>query len=129
MHFAPAIHPSLIRLVDDLDDGSEVIAAVWRALGHRARARSLLQPSYESVRRLVHAQRAWRRIRNLRRKRAMILAGEFLWNTHSRKAILLDDLDDADIARRAVLGPAARSRAPASAARSPSGTASRHGEP
>jgi len=127
MQFAPAIHPTLIRLVDDLDDGSEVIAAIWRELGYRARRQNLLQPSYESVRRVVHAQRAWRRLVYSRVVRAVILTTEFLWNTRNRKAILLDAFDGADIERRGALYRAARPRAPASAARSPSGTASRRG--
>jgi hypothetical protein len=129
MQFAPAIHPTLIRLVDDLDDGSEVIAAIWRELGHRARRQKLLQPSYESVRRLVHVQRAWRRLEYSRAKRVAILAAEFVWNTRNRKAILLDALDAADLERRRAVSHAARSRAPASTARSPSETASPPGEP
>jgi hypothetical protein len=130
MQFAPAIHPTLIRLVDDLDDGSEVIAAIWRELGHRARRQKLLQPSYESVRRLVHVQRAWRRLEDSRAKRIAILTAEFVWNTRNRKAILLDVLDAADLERRrAVSHAATRSRAPASTARSPSETASPPGEP
>jgi hypothetical protein len=100
MEFAPAIHPTLIRLVDDLDDGSEVIAAIWRELGHRARRLKLLQPSYESVRRLVHAQRAWRRLEYSRAKRAAILTAEFLWNTRDRRGILLDVFDGQDVERR-----------------------------
>ena len=129
MQFAPAIHPTLIRLIEDLDDGDEVIAAIWRELGHRARRRTLLQPSYESVRRLVHTQRAWRRLVYSRLLRAAILTTEFLWNTRNRKAILLDAFDGADLERRRELYRTPRSRAPASAARSPSGTVSRRGEP
>ena len=30
MQFAPAVHPTLIRLTGELDDGSGVIAAIWR---------------------------------------------------------------------------------------------------
>jgi hypothetical protein len=126
MQFAPAVHPTLIRLTDELDDGSEVIAAIWRELGHRARAVQLLQPSYETVRRRVHVQRAWRRLQDVRLKRAAILVAEFLLNTRNRRAILLDAFDGAEIERRR---RAARSRAGASAARSPSGTASRRDEP
>jgi hypothetical protein len=100
MHFAPAIHPTLIRLVDELDDGVEVIAAIWRELGRHARRQKLLQPSYESVRRLVHAQRAWRRLEYSRAKRAAILTAEFLWNTRDRRAILLDAFDGRDIEQR-----------------------------
>jgi hypothetical protein len=110
MQFAPAIHPTLIRVVWDLDDGNEVIAAIWRRLGRRARREQLLQPSYESVRRLVHAQRAWRRLMALRVVRAALLTAGLLVHTHSRYR-------------------AARSRAPASAVRSPSGTASPRGGP
>jgi predicted DCC family thiol-disulfide oxidoreductase YuxK len=126
MQFAPAVHPTLIRLADELDDGNDVIAAIWRELGHRARALGLLQPSYETVRRRVHAQRAWRRLQEVRLKRAAILVAEFLLKPRNRQAILLDARDEAEIERRR---RAARSRASASAARSPSGTASRHDEP
>jgi hypothetical protein len=129
MDFAPAIQPPLIRLVDELDDGQEVIAAIWRELGHRARKQQLLQPSYESVRRLVHVQRAWRRLVYSRLVRAVILTTEFLWNTRNRKTILLDAFDGADIERRRPRYQSARPRAPASAARSPSGTASRRDGP
>ena len=124
MYFAPAIHPTLIRLVGELDDGTEVIAVIWRELGRRARRQQLLQPSYESVRRLVHAQRAWRQLVYSRLVRAAILTTEFLWNTRNRKTILLDAFDGADIEWRGALYQPARSRAPASAARSPSETAS-----
>ena len=126
MQYAPAIHPNLIRLADDLDDGTEVIAVIWRELGRRARQRMLLQPSYESVRKIVHAQRAWRRLASSRLARATILTAERLWTTRNRRTILLDV---ADVERRVARYQVARSRAPASAARSPSGTASRHGEP
>jgi hypothetical protein len=129
MHFAPAIHPALIRLADELDDGTEVIAAIWRELGRRARRQQLLQPSYESVRKIVHTHRLWRRLEYSRLRRATILTAEFLWNTRNRKAILLDALDGADVARRRELYRAARARAPASAARSPSETASPRDEP
>ena len=129
MQFAPAVHPTLILLTDELDDGSEVIAATWRELGRRARAQHLLQPSYETVRRLVPVQRGWRRLQDLRLKRATILAAEFVLWARNRKAIMLGALDGADIARRQELYRTARSRAPASAARSPSGIASPHGEP
>lgn len=120
MQFAPALHPELIRLADDLDDGREIIAAIWRELGHRARAQALLQPSYESVRRLVHAQRAWRRrLEHLRLRRAAILAAEFLFAMRNLRGLPLDVLDGAEIERRRELHRTARSRAPASTARSP----------
>jgi hypothetical protein len=128
MRFAPAIEPAIIRLVDELDDGAEGIAAIWREVGHCARRQQRLQPSYESVRRLVHAQRTWRRLVYSRAIRAAILTTEFLWNTRNRKAILLDVFDGADIERRRELYRP-RPRAPASAARSPSGTASPRAAP
>ena len=100
MRFSPAIDPFLIGLIDELDDGSEVIAVIWRAVGRRARRRQLLQPSYESVRRLVHAQRAVRRSVYAGRRRVAILTAELLWHTRSRKGIILDLIDGADIERR-----------------------------
>jgi hypothetical protein len=129
MHFAPAIHPTLIRLADELDDGREAIAAIWRELGHRARAQTLVQPSYESVRRIVHVQRAWRRLMRSAVIRATLLAAEFVSNPRSRKEILFDVLAGGDAGRRSVLRAAARSPAPASAARNPSETASPLGAP
>lgn len=57
MKFSPLIDPRLIRLIDEIDDGSRSRASIWRELGRRARRRNLLQPSYESVRRLVNARR------------------------------------------------------------------------
>lgn len=128
MQFAPALHPTLIHLIGELDDGSEVIAAIWRELGRRARAQQLLQPSYETVRRLVHVQRAWRRLLDVRLRRAAIFAADYLLKARNRKATLLT-FDGAEIARRQALYRTARSRAPASAAQSPSGTASPHGGP
>jgi len=100
MTFSPAIDPFLTELIDELDDGSEVIAAIWREVGRRARRRQLLQPSYESVRRLVHAQRAARRATYTGARRVAILTAEFLWNTRSRKGIILDLIDRADVERR-----------------------------
>jgi hypothetical protein len=100
MHFSPAIRPQLLELIDALDDDTRGIASIWRELGRLARARQLFQPSYETVRRLVHAQRERRRLAYSQMKRAAILAGEFLWNTRDRKGILLDAFDGADIERR-----------------------------
>jgi hypothetical protein len=95
MRFSPAIDPTLIRLLARMDDGSEPIAPIWRELGRRARARNLLQPSYESVRRLVHAQRAARRPEYSRLKRGLILTVEAMWR--SRPAVdILNDLITGD---------------------------------
>ena len=100
MTFSPAIDPLLVQLADELDDGTEVIAAIWRELGRRARRRNLLQPSYESVRRIVHAQREARRRVYSGARRVAILTAEFLWNTRNRKGIVLDLIDGADVERR-----------------------------
>lgn len=100
MHFSPAIHPQLIRLVDRMDDGSEPIAPIWRELGRRARAKNLLQPSYESVRRLVHAQRAARRLEYSRLKRGLILTVEALWRSRPAVDILNDVITGDDVRRR-----------------------------
>jgi hypothetical protein len=90
MQFSPAIHPDLIDLLDDLDDGTEVIAAIWRELGRRARGLRLVQPSYESVRRLVHAQRERRKLEWLRLKRATVLAFDILWRLPDPRTLVLD---------------------------------------
>jgi hypothetical protein len=100
MDFAPAIRPELLAIVGELDDGTRGIASIWRELGRRARARGLCQPSYESVRRLVHAQRERAALAYSSLKRAAILTAEFLWNTRDRKGILLDAYDGADVDRR-----------------------------
>lgn len=78
MTFSPSIGPRLVELVDQLDDGKTGIAAIWRELGHLARAQRLFQPSYESVRRLVHALREWRRLMRLRARRAAVLMVDVL---------------------------------------------------
>src|SRR3954464_14071620 len=57
MKFAPEIRPQIHRMIEELDDGVTGIATIWRDIGHRARRRKLLQPSYESIRRLVHNHR------------------------------------------------------------------------
>jgi hypothetical protein len=98
--FAPAIRPQLFELMGELDDGERPIAEVWRELGYLARARKLLQPSYESVRRAVHGLRELRRLQYSRLKRAAILSAEFLWNTRDRKGIVLDAWDGRDVERR-----------------------------
>ena len=90
MRFSPAIDPELVDLLDELDDGTKVIAALWRELGRRARRLRLLQPSYESVRRLVHAQRERRKLELLRLKRATVLAFDLLWRLPDPRSLVLD---------------------------------------
>jgi hypothetical protein len=103
MQFAPSIQPQLRAIVRDLDDGTVAIAAVWREAGHRARQRKLLQPSYESVRRLVHEQR--RRTRSVqpgycRLKRWAILAYELAFRIRDPRLVVLDAITGDDIDRR-----------------------------
>jgi hypothetical protein len=100
VRFSPAIHPQLVRLVGELDDGSEAIAAIWRELGRRARRRKLLQPSYESVRRLVHAHRAVRKLEYSRLLRCATLLGEYLSCTRHPVRILNDLLTGDDLEYR-----------------------------
>jgi hypothetical protein len=98
--FAPAIRPQLLDLIEALDDDTRGIASIWRELGHVARSLGLIQPSYESVRRIVHVQRAVRRLTYSQARSVAILAAEFLWNTRNRKGIVLDIIDGADLERR-----------------------------
>jgi hypothetical protein len=103
MRFAPPIQPQLRAIVRSVDDGAAPIAAVWREAGHRARRRKLLQPSYESVRRLVHEQR--RRTRTAqtswcRTKRWAILAYELAFRTRDPRLVILDAITGNDIDRR-----------------------------
>jgi hypothetical protein len=56
--FSPRIPRSVRRTVAALDDGNRPVAEIWRDAGQIARRRRLHQPSYESIRRLVRAQRS-----------------------------------------------------------------------
>jgi hypothetical protein len=103
MQFSPPIQSQIRLLVRDVDDGTVAIAAVWRAAGHRARRRKLLQPSYESVRRLVHEQRRGTRTVGrayCRTKRWAILAYELVFQLRDRRSIMLDAITGDDIDRR-----------------------------
>jgi hypothetical protein len=75
---SPRIAQELVWLVGALDDGSRPIAEIWRELGRVARVRKLAQPSYESVRRLVHSQRQFQVVVDPERTRLLaILLGEY----------------------------------------------------
>ena len=103
MKFSPFLEPQVRRLILDLDDGSCAIAAVWREAGHRARTRKCLQPSYESVRRIVRAQRQQRPATwppYSRLKRAAILAFELVFRTRDPRLVVLDLITGDDIDRR-----------------------------
>src|SRR4051812_23710265 len=102
MEFSPLIQPQLRAMVRQLDDGTVPIAAVWREAGRRARSRKLLQPSYESVRRLVHEQRRRTRpvARYSRGKRWAILVYELVFRTRDPRLVVLDAITGDDIDRR-----------------------------
>jgi hypothetical protein len=103
MKFSPAIAPQVRRMIRDVDDGRSEIAAVWREVGRRARRGKCLQPSYESVRQLVHEQRRLRREtwpQYSRLKRAAILAFELVFGTRDPRLVILDAITGDDIDRR-----------------------------
>jgi hypothetical protein len=103
MQFSPVIEPQVRLIIREVDDGAVAMAAVWRETGRRARSRNLLQPSYESVRRLVHEQRrrTWLlEARRSRLKRWAILAYELVFRTRDPRLVLLDAITGADIDRR-----------------------------
>jgi hypothetical protein len=56
VNFAPAVDPRLIRSIGRMPDLS-CSAAVWRALRRRARPLDVDTPCYETVRKLVLAER------------------------------------------------------------------------
>jgi hypothetical protein len=100
MKFSPGIEPALRAMIHDVDDGACGIATIWREVGYRARNRKLLQPSYESVRRLVHGQRRRRNASYSRLKRAAILAWELVFQARKPSFVVLDLITGADIDRR-----------------------------
>jgi hypothetical protein len=98
--FSPALVPQVRSMIRDLDDGTTSIAEIWRDVGYRARRRKLLQPSYESVRRLVRAQRRRPARPYSRLKRAAILAWELAFGARDPRLILFDMITGDDIDRR-----------------------------
>jgi hypothetical protein len=100
MQFSPTISPQVLAMIRNADDGTCAIAAVWRDAGRRARSRKLLQPSYESVRRIVHAQRRRAARPYSRLKRLAILAYELVFRTRDPQLIVFDLITGADIDRR-----------------------------
>jgi hypothetical protein len=60
MLFSPRLHGALIRTAWEVDDGRMPMAEVWRRVGRFADGAGLPRPSYESIRRLVRAERARR---------------------------------------------------------------------
>jgi hypothetical protein len=82
--FSPRIAASLLEVILDLDDGKRPAAEIWRECGPIARRRRLHQPSYESVRRAVNAQRKPLPPRFTRLRRAAIIAKNLLFRTWTR---------------------------------------------
>ena len=113
MHFAPAVRPQLLVLIDSLDDGTRGIASIWRELGRAARARGLFQPSYETVRRLVHALREQRRLAYSRLLRTAVLAVESRSGPRNLTVTLRDLVTGVDVHRRLERDRRARPRAAA----------------
>jgi hypothetical protein len=70
---APRIDRRLLDALERLDDGTAPIAEVCRRLGAEADASGLTQPSYESVRELVHV------LRELRSRKLGPSALRILW--------------------------------------------------
>ncbi len=60
---APRLHPALHEALVALDDPDVPIAETYRRLAAFARGRRLFRPSYEHVRRLIHAIRRIRAAR------------------------------------------------------------------
>jgi len=100
MKFSPLIAPQVRAMVRDADDGTRAVASIWREVGRRARTRKFLQPSYESVRLLVRAQRRRPVAPYSRLKRAAILAFELVFGTRDPRLVLLDLITGDDIDRR-----------------------------
>jgi hypothetical protein len=100
MDFSPAISPHVRTMIRDADDGRRAIAEIWREVGRRARSMKFLQPSYESVRRLVHAQRRRPARSYSRLKRLAVLAYELAFRTRDPRLVVLDLITGADIDRR-----------------------------
>jgi hypothetical protein len=98
--FSPHIGPDLFELVDQLDDGKRPRAEIWREAGSELRRRGLLQPSYESVRRIVNLVRELRQVAYSKLKRAVVLTAEYVWSTRNRTKILRDVFDGADTERQ-----------------------------
>ena len=86
--FSPRIPDSLLDVILDLDDGSRPAAEIWRECGRIARRRRLHQPSYESVRRAVNAQRKPLPPRITKLRRAAIIAETLIFRTRDPKAVL-----------------------------------------
>jgi hypothetical protein len=86
--FSPRIPDSLLEVILDLDDGRRPAAEIWRECGRIARGRRLHQPSYESVRRAVNAQRLPLPPRVTTLRRAAIIAETLLFRNRDPKAVL-----------------------------------------
>ena len=86
--FSPRIPDSLLEVILDLDDGFRPAAEIWRECGRIARRRRLHQPSYESVRRAVNAQRKPLPPRITKLRRAAIIAETLMFRTRNPKDVI-----------------------------------------
>ena len=86
--FSPRIPDLLLAVILDLDDGRRPAAEIWRECGKIARRRGLHQPSYESVRRAVNAQRRPLRPRITRLRRLAIVAKTLLLRNRYRTGLV-----------------------------------------
>jgi len=87
--FSPRIPDSLLEVILDLDDGIRPAAEIWRECGRVARRRRLHQPSYESVRRAVNAQRKPLPPRITKLRRAAIIGETLMFRTRNPKDVLI----------------------------------------
>jgi hypothetical protein len=90
---APRLDPRLHRELARLDDPGIPIADTYRALAAFARARRLYRPSYEHVRRLVHALRRLRAALGRKRRATAQVLFEVAANVKPPTALMDHALD------------------------------------
>jgi hypothetical protein len=99
MQFSPHIASQVRRLIDERDDGIAGVATIWRDVGHQARERKLLQPSYESVRRLVRERRRARPFGTGRLRRISTFALELWRRWHRPRTVVVIVVSGDELAR------------------------------
>jgi hypothetical protein len=91
--FAPRLDPRLHRRLVRLDRPDVAIAETHRRLGAYAWSIGVFRPSYEHVRRLVHALRALRRARARGRRTTATLLVEAVYNLKPPRPLVDHVLD------------------------------------
>lgn len=86
--FAPRLDPRLHAVLACVDDPDRPIAEAYRRLAREARAMHLFRPSYEHVRRLIHALRRLRSRRRSRRASTAQVLFEVAYNVRPPTALL-----------------------------------------